>query len=706
MSVKNFQLSENSSVFDHKACTIISYPNTNFTSIASSSIVSVREPQTKDEYRITEIEKEIHSLESVCKSMCADLEHSPLTTRYVVEIQRVWDLLVKSHNNSKRMADVIKEQLQALSNNNMKLTVAHEHSKSEQKTIDNLTQEVKRALRMVDTAHTREQVAQETIENLRQQINRLHSELESKSRMSDHDGEFSSMAKTKEAQAKERERMMAEISNLRERLNAAMTYQDELERKNSSADLRISELQQELENQTNEMSKESRFKERFEDELLRVKKELTVKDSQIVTLNEQIQELQMKMIHHQNANKELRVLNDKNGQTIEVMNQRLVKSQEDYQREVGLVEELRQTITVLNNQVKANEDEIAKLLSEVAKTSTIQEMFKKKISKIEGQKSELEEQKAKLVMSLQTLQRTIREEQNKGKDDKMLLESTIRERDIVNRNLLKVNALVSEKEQVIKLINQAKLYLEHDIDNTRLELSRQSQHIAALEKEKDRHVADAVVLTKKLEAAIDDTKLQQVAVNDYKKKLTQSEGKLANKASECENLRFELNTCTKNLNEAQEDILEFKHKSKVMTLQLEQLKEDIAGKEMQLIREQLALRKAHAEKEAMRIETQKVEAELREIKQVVSNLEMEVNSLQHSGREAYAQHHRDLKEIDQLRGAREAINAQLVRRNDELAVLREKTKTLQSSLDAGQKQYSQRLEDIRVLKLEIQRLRQ
>lgn len=48
---------------------------------------------------------------------------------------------------------------------------------------------MKRALRMVDTAHTREQVAQETIENLRQQINRLHSELESKSRMSDQDGE-------------------------------------------------------------------------------------------------------------------------------------------------------------------------------------------------------------------------------------------------------------------------------------------------------------------------------------------------------------------------------------------------------------------------------------------------------------------------------------------------------------------------------------
>lgn len=55
------------------------------------------------------------------------------------------------------------------------------------------------------------------------------------------------MAKTKEAQAKERERMMSEIISLRERLNAALTYQEELERKTSSADLRIAELQQELE---------------------------------------------------------------------------------------------------------------------------------------------------------------------------------------------------------------------------------------------------------------------------------------------------------------------------------------------------------------------------------------------------------------------------------------------------------------------------
>lgn len=68
------------------------------------------------------------------------------------------------------------------------------------------------------------------------------------------------MAKTKEAQAKERERMVSEISSLRERLNAAMSYQEELERKNSSADLRITELQQELEVRQSNTNRLSQFK--------------------------------------------------------------------------------------------------------------------------------------------------------------------------------------------------------------------------------------------------------------------------------------------------------------------------------------------------------------------------------------------------------------------------------------------------------------
>lgn len=45
-------------------------------------------------------------------------------------------------------------------------------------------------------------------------------------------------------------------------------------------------------------------------------------------------------------------MNEKQMQAIENLNQRLFKAQEEYQREVGVVDEMKQALTVLNSQVK------------------------------------------------------------------------------------------------------------------------------------------------------------------------------------------------------------------------------------------------------------------------------------------------------------------------------------------------------------------
>ena len=59
----------------------------------------------------------------------------------------------------------------------------------------------------------------------------------------------------------------------------------------------------------------------------------------------------------------------------------------------------------------------------------------------------------------------------------------------------------------------------------------------------------------------------------------------------------------------------------------------------------------------------------------------------------------------QVISERDILGTQLVRRNDELALLYEKIKIQQSTLTKGEMQYRQRLEDIRLLKLEIKKLR-
>jgi hypothetical protein len=52
---------------------------------------------------------------------------------------------------------------------------------------------------------------------------------------------------------------------------------------------------------------------------------------------------------------------------------------------------------------------------------------------------------------------------------------------------------------------------------------------------------------------------------------------------------------------------------------------------------------------------------------------------------------------------RDILGAQLMRKNNELFTLYEKVNILQSTLHEGEAQYDQRLEDIRLLKLEIKR---
>ena len=54
---------------------------------------------------------------------------------------------------------------------------------------------------------------------------------------------------------------------------------------------------------------------------------------------------------------------------------------------------------------------------------------------------------------------------------------------------------------------------------------------------------------------------------------------------------------------------------------------------------------------------------------------------------------------------RDTLGSQIVRRNDELSLVNEKLRVQEMALRKADAQYNERLEDIRVLKLEIRQLR-
>merc|ERR1719276_219060 len=68
-------------------------------------------------------------------------------------------------------------------------------------------------------------------------------------------------------------------------------------------------------------------------------------------------------------------------------------------------------------------------------------------------------------------------------------------------------------------------------------------------------------------------------------------------------------------------------------------------------------------------------------------------------KEAYNEHEQKKKEIAKVINQRDVLGTQLIRRNDELALLYEKIKIQQRTLQEGEVSYKQRLEESRALQI-------
>lgn len=89
-----------------------------------------------------------------------------------------------------------------------------------------------------------------------------------------------------------------------------------------------------------------------------------------------------------------------------------------------------------------------------------------------------------------------------------------------------------------------------------------------------------------MEGYINESKLREVEFSNYKKLLAEAEAKYRQQQNLFEAVRADRNQCSKSLTEAQDEIQELRNKLKVLTHQIEQLKEDIVTKEGQLVKEE------------------------------------------------------------------------------------------------------------------------
>ena len=109
------------------------------------------------------------------------------------------------------------------------------------------------------------------------------------------------------------------------------------------------------------------------------------------------------------------------------------------------------------------------------------------------------------------------------------------------------------------------------------------------------------------------------------------------------------NLCSKNLIEARDEITELKRKLKIMSHQIDQLKEEIVAKESALVKSNMELMHVEREKEGLNTELSSRKQELDTTRQLVDSQKAEERRLRKILGEADAEMVRQRKELEQVR---------------------------------------------------------
>ncbi|XP_033609267.1 cilia- and flagella-associated protein 58 [Cryptotermes secundus] len=627
---------------------------------------------------------------------------------FAQEYTRIFEAFYKAYVHEEELMKE-NEMLQTqVKTNTDKVAVAGKLAAADKEIIDQLKDEINQARRMVDSAHAREENSQQVIENLRHQINQLNAEIEQRARLGlDQLEESGSAKKDKENFLREREEhLMHEVEILRGQLASALTVQEDLKRKNSAIDVRCNELTQELENQTNEINKELRVKEHLEQELKMLSTSLQDKDSEATNLKHQLSQAELNIGKLEANVKDLKTQNEHLQRDVESLNSRLTKVHAEFELQTEIVEKLTNENSTKTHELKMQGEEVTRLRNEASKVGKVREQYIKKLTQAENQHQSLMQEKEMLKGVIGHFEKNLETAKKQAENSKKICDDLQREKDNLNKNILKAAGAAYEQQEKIKLQEQVKRNLEQGIDNFKSEVNKQRKIVASLEEERDRYVLESQKLTQKLQDTLAEVKLKQVSIVDYKKKIEEADTKFHTQQKLFEAVQSDRNTFRKLLLEAQDEISELKQKLKILSHQTEQLKEDITMKEAQLLKEENALQKSKKEREIQKIEIRKLKDELHDSKEQITAYNLEERKLLKIIQDGDHEREKQKKEMERIMNERDIQGTQLARRNDELSSLHDKTKILQTTLHNGEAQYDQRLEDIRLLKLDIKRLRQ
>ncbi|XP_068899538.1 cilia- and flagella-associated protein 58-like isoform X1 [Tenebrio molitor] len=637
----------------------------------------------------------------------AEIEQNPEAAHFSEDFHKLFEHLYTSNQKCKELEDKQKKLSKELDDKGAVIDVANRLADLDKGTITDLKTQIEHAWKLADAAHAREQAAQEAIDNLRKQIDSLNAEIEFRNKMGeDTSEEMGQLSKHKEGLERENEKLLGEVTHLTQKLTNALEYQNELERKTSLGDLKINELAGQLEDQVNETEKFKRIRDKLESDITELNYKIEDRDTHVTNLNTVINTHLKSIAKLEDKIKEEKLGREKVNKEYEAVVAKHAKLQDDYNAKHNSLEVLQKNYNKKLTDIKTHEEDIAHLKADLTKVTKQRDIYEKRMYVMESEKADTISDRNQLRQRLALFEKEIDDLKRQVEAGKRTIENINREKEITTKTIVRYEAVNKDQQKLIKIQEQGKKKLEAELDNFIIDTNKQMKQILTLERQKNSLAEEQLNLTKKIEDTMDDIKLKKAEIYDLKKNISEAENRLRMQQNLYDQVRSERNALEKSLQESSAESGELRKKLKITNHQIEQLKEDVSTKEQLLIKEENIMRKVQKEKENLKVELNLAHEQVKTLKDNIAEQDAEEKRLHKQILDNEKLIREQSKDLEQLMNERDILGSQLVRRNDEIALLHEKIEILQTTLQRGESQYAQRLEDIRLLKIEIKRLRQ
>lgn len=234
---------------------------------------------------------------------------------------------------------------------------------------------------------------------------------------------------------------------------------------------------------------------------------------------------------------------------------------------------------------------------------------------------------------------------------------------------------------------------------------KQSMVMMKIEKDRDRNAEEVQNLSDKLEQMNDDLLYKQNQIVELREKLKETESRLFQCQNSLELTRSERNIFERDLATCMKENDGLKDRLKSSVHAVDQLKDENATKVAEMFKANKTIDKIEKEKQSLKSEVQNISITLQHTKSELSEKMMENSRLNKTLTEDAANMVRLKKQLDGSINEKDLIKVQLTQKVEEITAMTEKLNMLNMALDRGESQYRDRLDDIRLLKIEISNLR-